>query len=85
MECTKAQYAPESPLATPISTGCDCQLTGDVVFVVIDIKTERPVDMLYTQPPISNVVRFGGTVRTSSTSSPSPDSPRTMPSGVPII
>lgn len=47
MERAEAEHTPESTFTTPVSPWGNGQLTGDVVFVVVDVETEWPVDVLH--------------------------------------
>lgn len=86
MKCAEAEHAPQSTFAAPVATWRNGKLAGDVVFVVVDVQTQRPVNVLDWEDISggNTLGKMGGRL-TSSTSSPSPDSPRTIPSGVPII
>jgi len=83
MEGAESQDAAECSLAAPSAGRGDGDGPCNVVFMIIHDETERTVQILI--PMNMNAVR--GLVEemlTSSMSSPSPDSPRTSPSGLPI-
>lgn len=46
MQSAVAQDAAEGTLTTPVPAGLDGHLAGDIVLVVVDVKTQGPVNMV---------------------------------------
>lgn len=47
MKCAEAEHAPQCTFTAPVATWGNGKLASDVIFVVVDVQTERPVDVLY--------------------------------------
>jgi len=84
MQCAEAEGAAKGAGTAPVPGRGDCYGAGDAVFVVVDKEAKRAFEEL------GEVSNDGsgpqeGKQRTSSTSSGNPDSPRTIPSGLPMM
>lgn len=42
----EAEHAPERTFTAPVAAWGDGELAGDVVFLVVDVETKWPVDVL---------------------------------------
>lgn len=85
VECAEAEHASEGTPTAPVAMWRDGEFAGNVIFVVIDVEPNWAVNVLEREYCQRCWLSRENRKQTSSTSSLRPDSPRTIPSGVPMM